>query len=264
MPIDMATCRPADSYTLSKVLGSSLWHANRFNAEACMRLPKEGIASEVLASLSGIASGVPIPAVVSKNLFKAFNRLCTAAVDIPAAMLEGRAAEKRAESDARVRASKTSAESIAGQMKVDPEFARRASRKFAEKIIREQINLNEIGKVAAKAIQDDKTLRSDADNDQSAPGEISDEWLNGFEAEASQKTSGEMQMLFGRILAGEIRRPDTFSIKTLNHGEDRLERLHVPLQTPLLTFIFTLGKSRPGSRCSSSLIRWKCRGKRTW
>jgi Protein of unknown function (DUF2806) len=36
-----------------------------------------------------------------------------------------------------------------------------------------------------------------------------------FEKEASEKSSEEMQALFARILAGEIRQPSTFSIKTV-------------------------------------------------
>ena len=46
-------------------------------------------------------------------------------------------------------------------------------------------------------------------------GQIDDDWLNHFEKEASQRSSEDMQHLFGKILAGEIRRPSSFSIKAL-------------------------------------------------
>ena len=42
-----------------------------------------------------------------------------------------------------------------------------------------------------------------------------DDWLNTFESEACQKSSEEMQERFARILAGEIKRPGTFSIRTI-------------------------------------------------
>src|SRR5690606_27257592 len=45
--------------------------------------------------------------------------------------------------------------------------------------------------------------------------EISDDWLNTFEKEASQKSTADMQLMFAKVLAGEIRRPETFSIKSV-------------------------------------------------
>ena len=42
-----------------------------------------------------------------------------------------------------------------------------------------------------------------------------DDWLNTFENEACQKSSEEMQERFARILAGEIERPGTFSIRAI-------------------------------------------------
>ena len=44
---------------------------------------------------------------------------------------------------------------------------------------------------------------------------ISDDFLNSFEEEARQKSSEDMQLLFGRILAGEIRKPESYSIKAV-------------------------------------------------
>ncbi len=44
---------------------------------------------------------------------------------------------------------------------------------------------------------------------------ISEDWLNVFEGEAAQMSSEQMQRLFGKILAGEIRRPSSYSIKTV-------------------------------------------------
>ena len=53
-----------------------------------------------------------------KNAWKAFGRLCTAVVDFPVASLEGRTAERRAESAARVKLIETSSNQIADQMMV--------------------------------------------------------------------------------------------------------------------------------------------------
>ncbi len=42
-----------------------------------------------------------------------------------------------------------------------------------------------------------------------------DDWLNTFENEACQKSSEEMQERFARILAGEIKKPGSFSIRAV-------------------------------------------------
>jgi len=42
-----------------------------------------------------------------------------------------------------------------------------------------------------------------------------DDWLNTFENEACQKSSEEMQERFARTLAGEIKRPGTYSIRAI-------------------------------------------------
>jgi Protein of unknown function (DUF2806) len=152
-------------------------------------------------------SGVPAP--IRKNAFKAFGQLCTAVIDIPVAILEGVAAEKRAESEARVKIISTGAEQIASQMNVDPEFARVAVRKYGQKIVREQVNLDSASAFAAQELQNSPPRLTDNDKAQQEVAPIEDDWLNNFEKEASQKSSEEMQRLFGRILAGEIRRPST-------------------------------------------------------
>jgi hypothetical protein len=50
---------------------------------------------------------------------------------------------------------------------------------------------------------------------QDAKQEIEDDWLNVYARFAEDKTSEELQSLFGKILAGEIRNPGTFSLRTL-------------------------------------------------
>ena len=54
-----------------------------------------------------------------------------------------------------------------------------------------------------------------SDTHSSIDNPIEDDWLNTFENEACQKSSEEMQERFARILAGEIKRPGTFSIRAI-------------------------------------------------
>jgi hypothetical protein len=48
-----------------------------------------------------------------------------------------------------------------------------------------------------------------------AQAEIEDDWLNFFVRISEDKSSEELQQLFGRILSGEIRRPGSFSLRAL-------------------------------------------------
>lgn len=183
-----------------------------------VNLSPDSSKGDILANVSGAVvdylTGTTIPAPIRKNAFKAFGQLCTAAVDIPVSHLEGLAAEKRAETQARIKIISTSADQIAAQMNVEPEYAHAAVKKYSQKIIREQLNLDKISETAAEKLKQD-SVNSNVDPGNVNDATINDDWLNDFEREASQKSTEEMQLLFGRILAGEIQRPSSFSIKTV-------------------------------------------------
>ena len=155
-------------------------------------------------------AGLPIPKPIVQNALKAFGRLCSAAIEVPSAYLEGAAAEKRAVTAARVKLIKKNAILIARDMEVDKEYAQVAVRKFGQKIVREQMDLDLICEEAVNQLKN-------TDNAQTIEkvGQIDDDWLNHFEEEASQRSTEDMQILFGKILAGEIRRPSSFSIKAV-------------------------------------------------
>ncbi|HEY5381307.1 MAG TPA: DUF2806 domain-containing protein [Acidobacteriaceae bacterium] len=177
--------------------------------------PKEDPINDLLATVSDtigdLITGVPAP--IRKNAARAFTRLCTAAVEYPAALIENAIEEKRAESRTRVKLTNTSAEQIAEQMHTSPEYARAAVRKFGQKIIRERINIDQIAQLAADELRSDKPPETGGEIQDAPP--ISEDWMSTFEDEAAQMSSEQMHQLFARILAGEIRKPTSFSRKTV-------------------------------------------------
>ena len=192
----------------------------------------EDASNPVLDVVTDLALDSTIPAPIRRNMFKAFDRLCSALIDVPVGALERRSTEKRSESEARIKIREEITAQIVQQMKVDPEYARRAGHKFAEKIIGEQLNLDKISAIAADELKngqpDNSTNQSTSESDQGPStsstnqdvngGEekiIDDDWLNSFETEARQKSTENMQHRFGRVLAGEIRKPGSYSIKTV-------------------------------------------------
>jgi len=167
--------------------------------------------STIVDAVGDLVTGVPAP--IRKNAARAFTRLCTAAVEYPAALIEGAIEEKRAETRARVRLIDTSASQIAEQMRTDPKYARAAVTKFGHKILRERLNVDRISQAAAEELRSEPpSIGSDQDSEVSP---ISEDWLNAFEDDAAKMSSQQMQRLFGKILAGEIRKPTSYSIKTV-------------------------------------------------
>ena len=192
----------------------------------------EDEAGTALGVVTDLISDSTIPAPIRRNAFKAFDRLCSALIDVPVGALERRSTEKRAESEARIKIREEITTQIIQQMKVDPEYARRAGHKFTEKIIGEQINLDKTSAIAANELKNEEVDSSinqdisepneeqsaDSSNQASNSGEekvIDDDWLNSFETEARQKSTEEMQLRFGRVLAGEIKQPGSYSIKAV-------------------------------------------------
>lgn len=52
-------------------------------------------------------------------------------------------------------------------------------------------------------------------NTEQSTGDVSDDWLNEFREKACNKSSEEAQELFSKVLAGEVRKPGSFSLKAL-------------------------------------------------
>ncbi|MBI4782503.1 MAG: DUF2806 domain-containing protein [Oscillatoriophycideae cyanobacterium NC_groundwater_1537_Pr4_S-0.65um_50_18] len=159
--------------------------------------------------------GLTLPTPIRRNALKAFDQLCTALMDLPVAYLEGKAAERRAATQARIKLITTSADQIAAQMSVDPQYARIAADKYGQRIVQEQINLDKICEVAAQEIYSAAEQNENSGKEDEEALQISDDWIDSFRKEACGKSSEEMQILFGKILAGEIKQPDSFSIRTV-------------------------------------------------
>ena len=179
-----------------------------------------GVSDAIGAVVGGALEAVTgLPEPVREGFGQAFKRLAVAAVEVPAAWLEGKAAEVRAGSDARVQAIGTAGKQIADQLHVPEQYVAAAQDKALLRIVGKQKNID-----AVLSIAKDDLLRlpvQTADPAASPPpqgdgnGPLNEDWLNAFEEEAAKMSTAEMQMLFGKILAGEIRKPGSFSRKTI-------------------------------------------------
>lgn len=156
-----------------------------------------------------------IPAHLVPRSLKALDRLIGAAVDIPVAWLQ----QQRAKIDSQTSAFKTVeaaiAKSVGEKASADAHIVEMATEALIRKAYRKDSNVKA---VASHAIEE---LRANADDiaeptDEGQP-EVDLDWLNLFERYAEDASSERMQNLWGRILAGEIRRPGRFSLRTLRY-----------------------------------------------
>ena len=100
-------------------------------------------------------------------------------------------------------------------MQTDPEYARVAVQKFGQRVLREQVNLDLITQKAAIELRSVKRFRRSTRSRTSQSDTINDDWLNTFETEARQISTEEMQAYFGKVLAGEITKPGSYSRRTV-------------------------------------------------
>lgn len=155
-----------------------------------------------------------VPPAIRRSLIKVLNRLATAVVEYPVTLLENAIEERKAESNARVRLIDASKTQIAEQMKIDPAYAQAAAGKFAQKIIRERVNVDQVASLAIQELQELSAKKGFVTTQANHP-DVDEDWLNAFEGEAAQVSSAHAQKVFAKILAGEINRPASFSKKTL-------------------------------------------------
>ena len=186
---------------------------------------------------------------IEKNLVKALWKLSAGLLNIPLQKIDRHLAEKKADSDARIAFTKSLTQRISEQFEVPEEYATLAAAKAFGNIVQEQLNLDSILKQTQQLLQDTPPDKYEANR---TIEDISDDWLNRFRESACQKSSEEAQELFSKVLAGEIRKPGSISLKALTTLADmdqevsRLFRTFCSLCLVLLvepkTYYFTQSK----------------------
>jgi hypothetical protein len=169
----------------------------------------EPTGSNLPAQIADAISGVPkalIPASI-----KALDRLIGAAVDIPVAWLGQKKAKIDAQTQTYAAVELAISNAVSTEAGATPEIVQQAMNVLVRKEYRKQINRNAVGQAALEDLRS-----NDSEN---VPSEISDsledDWLNIFERYAEDASTERMQMLWGRVLSGEIRNPGTYSLRTL-------------------------------------------------
>lgn len=149
-----------------------------------------------------------IKAAAKSRFVAAADRLFGGLLDIPGSFVEGKAQRRRLEDEIErqriARRAELELESASALQRLESAAAYAAR----EEQLRRLINK---ASVVAEALED---FREEVDPTEEQ-GEVEDDWLNIFEDHASRASSDRLRSLWGKILAGEIRRPGSFSLTTL-------------------------------------------------
>jgi hypothetical protein len=161
-----------------------------------------------MGDIVGYANSIDLPPAIKKSLWKAIGDLVAGAVDVPVAYFESKSQQIRTEAQALSFVTKKASEAAAKKFKTDEELVERAINHFGGKLFKEQINRE---KITAKAIDELKNDPPTQDSD----SEIDEDWLSMFSRIAEQKSNADVQLFLAKILAGEIRKPGSYSPQTI-------------------------------------------------
>lgn len=158
-----------------------------------------------------------LPPGPSRNLLKAFSRLVSGLVDIPAAKLEEVAADIRYKGELKRRARGALAEKAIDLGTADEALVERTLHATLHRDLREQKNVESIFQRAMKALGSPKPSADSAPEDpEEPPAPIDDDWLDHFRRVASLKSNRDVQEHMARLLANEIGRPGSISLQTIH------------------------------------------------
>lgn len=127
--------------------------------------------------------------------------------------LEGRNNKARALNEAEARAIEAASEKLTELIRQEDQMLKQVLEPHLKGVARKIINKFA---VAQEALEELDRLPPPSEEDLAdASSELDEDWLNHFEGYAEKMTSEGMRKLFGRILAGEIRKKSAFSYTTL-------------------------------------------------
>lgn len=157
-------------------------------------------------SVEAAIEGKGVSLAAKSRAVAAFDRLLGGLLDIPSAWLENIAEKKR----------------LKGQMELqslveqaDAGCQTDVEKEQLQKVVEQQLVPFELSKLSNKAKIVEKSLEHLQGEDQFEEGEVDVDWLNYFEEYAEKASSERMQDVWARVLAGEIRKPKTFSLSTI-------------------------------------------------
>lgn len=152
-----------------------------------------------------------INAKAKSRALTALDRLIGNLIDVPGAYVERATRRIRTKTDSDIKLLEVEAGSAARKLAIAPDSGDRTLDNFRQEQSRKQANKDA---VAVEALEDIKLLPP-PEMIEADPEEIDPDWMNVFASHAEHASSERLRQLWGRVLAGEIRKPGSFSLSTL-------------------------------------------------
>jgi Protein of unknown function (DUF2806) len=168
--------------------------------------------------ISSVIEKLNLPSMIAGPAGAAISRLIGAGVDIPVAYLESLARGIRAKTEERDAVNEEIATAAARLAGGDNDIVGRAAHVLIAKEYRRQNNKVEIAVKTIELLRDETGEQAQHVGSASRDEHLADvdaDWLNVFEKYAEDATFERLQETWARVLAGEIRKPRSFSLKTL-------------------------------------------------
>lgn len=181
--------------------------------DAAVGYLRDGGGYDVTVAALFLANGVPVPPSIVKRFRIGVGRLVDGSFDFLVGALERKKA--RLDFDAKVQEAVVKGVAKAGANALAAERTSNISTAVALSMLNDYgLKLDNRAAVAQHAFAE--LAKEPFSQDEMPDAELSIDWLNYFSDIAAQKSDPEMQHLMGKILAGEIRKPGSFSPMTVN------------------------------------------------
>lgn len=187
--------------------------ANPIHDQSATSKPDAEMASkitDVLASVGiFVTFSVPVPPSIVKSIRKATERIIGGVTDYGMTFLEDAISRRKSITNGRELVAHRAAENVAERIEGNAPLMDKALQIFAADFIPKQANKENILNLAMHELGSVKSLGNPAQI-------IDDDWLADFSEFAGRKSDKSVQLIFAKILAGEIQRPGSFSPLTLH------------------------------------------------
>ena len=158
---------------------------------------------------SSLLEELNLPKLLLGPAGQALSRLVGHVADVPAEYVKSFTQVIKDKRDARTEVSKALSAAVAKEVAGDSELIKRATQSLLAKELRAQTNKEEI----AKKVVDH--LHADLEAEDSNPQAPDEDWFNVFEQYAENASSEKLRDLWSRVLAKQIRKPKSFSLRTM-------------------------------------------------
>lgn len=166
-------------------------------------------------SISASIEKTGLTAAAKGRTFVAIDRLIGGTVDIFAARVEGIRNRELLKSQVQTTALQIAADRYLANVENVPDLARRGLGHMMREEARKQANREAVAEASIEQLTLPPPTSSPDGDEAGAEAALDEDWLNAFCRHAEDASSERFQLLWGRILAGEIRKPGFFSRSTL-------------------------------------------------